>query len=144
MKTACYPPYADNSWEKFVITRVKFDRIVPFDFEGLEIRELTPEALQSASIAAIDVPSGAAHRTARSSRSDKLYVCIEGRIAFVVNDQEFELEAMDVLHVPRGEWFSYCNAEDQPARLLLVHVPPLDLASEEFSDKDNEEVRSES
>ena len=124
--------------------RVKFARIAPFDFEGLEIRELTPERLHSASIAAIDVPPGAAHRNARSSRSDKLYVCIEGRIAFVVMDRECDLEAVDVLHVPRGEWFSYRNVENQTARLLLVHVPPFDLASEEFSDKDDEEVRSES
>lgn len=49
---------------------------------------------------------------------------------------------MDVLYVPRGEWFSYCNAEDRPARLLLVNVPPFDLTSEEFSDEDEKEERN--
>ena len=123
--------------------RVKFDRIKPFEFDGLGIRELTPKELHSASIAAIDVPSGAGHRTARSSRSDKLYVCLEGHIAFVLEEREFELAAMDVLHVPRGAWFSYCNAKDRPARLLLIHIPPFDLASEEFLDEVEKERRSE-
>ena len=112
--------------------RVEYESVVPFDFEGLNIRELTPKELETASIAAIDVPPGAAHRTARSSRSDKLYVCLEGIISFIVQDREITLAPRDVLHVPTHEWFSYHNAGTELVRLLLIHVPSFDLASEEF------------
>ncbi|MCY4438577.1 MAG: cupin domain-containing protein [Chloroflexi bacterium] len=112
--------------------RTDYDRAVPFDFDGLSIRELTPRSLQSASIATIDVPPGARHRTARSSSSEKLYVCLEGPLSFVVRDREIELGTLDVLHIPMNEWFSYYNESGNPARLLLIHVPPFDLDSEEF------------
>lgn len=111
---------------------------MPFAFDGLSIRELTPRNLESASIATIDVPPGGRHRTARSSRSDKLYICLEGPISFIVADRELTLGKLDVLHVPTGEWFGYCNESKEPARLLLVHVPPFDLASEEFLDVQEE------
>ena len=112
--------------------RVAFESVAPFDFDGLCIRELTPAELQSASVAAIDVPPGAGHRRARSSQSDKLYVCVQGLISFAVQDREITLRPMDVLHVPKSEWFRYRNQGDEPSRLLLIHVPPFDLASEEF------------
>ena len=112
--------------------RTVFKDALPFDFDGLSIRELTPASLQTASIATIDVPAGARHRTARSSRSDKLYVCLEGLVSFVVQDRETTLGELDVLHIAANEWFSYSNESGKPARLLLVHVPSFDLSSEEF------------
>ena len=112
--------------------RTAYRDAVPFDFDGLAIRELTPASLQTASIAAIDVPPGARHRTARSNKSDKLSICLEGLISFVVRDRALALGTRDVLHVAKDEWFSYSNESVKPARLLLVHIPPFDLASEEF------------
>jgi mannose-6-phosphate isomerase-like protein (cupin superfamily) len=112
--------------------RAKYDSATPFDFDGLCIRELTPGSLESASIATIDVPSGARHRTARSSKSEKLYVCLEGFISFVVQNRETTLGPLDVLHIPTHEWFSYFNESGKPAKLLLIHIPPFDLASEQF------------
>lgn len=41
---------------------------------------------------------------------------------------------MDVLHLPKHAWFSYRNAGNDHARLLLIHSLPFDLASEEFMD----------
>lgn len=111
---------------------------LPFDFGGLSIRELTPASLNSASVATIDVPAGARHRTARSSGSDKLYVCLEGLISFVVQDRELTLGKRDVLHVATSEWFSYSNESGKPARLLLVHIPPFELASEEFREVEDD------
>ncbi len=118
--------------ESLIFMRTVFNNALPFDFDGLSIRELTPASLQTASIATIDVPVGARHRTARSSRSDKVYVCLEGLVSFVVQDREVSLGTLDVLHVATSEWFSYSNESGKPARLLLVHVPPFSLASEEF------------
>ena len=112
--------------------RAKYDSAIPFDFDGLCIRELTPRSLEAASIAAIDVPPGARHRTARSSKREKLYVCLEGFISFVVQNRETTLGPLDVLHIPTHEWFSYFNESGKPAKLLLIHMPPFDLASEQF------------
>ena len=112
--------------------RANYDSAMPFDFDGLCIRELTPSSLESASIATIDVPPGARHRTARSSKSEKLYVCLKGFISFVVQNRETTLGPLDVLHIPTHEWFSYFNEGGKPAKLLLIHIPPFDLASEQF------------
>ena len=112
--------------------------VQPFDFDGLSIRELTPASLRTASIATIDVPAGARHRTARSTRSGKLYVCLEGPISFVVQDRALTLETQDVIHVSTNEWFSYSNESGKTARLLLVHIPPFDLASEEFLEQQDD------
>ncbi len=114
--------------------RVDFESVEPFEFDGLCIRELTPAALQSASVAVIDVPPGTGHRRARSRKSDKLYVCVQGLISFAVQDREITLRPMDVLLVPQSEWFRYRNQGNEPSRLLLIHVPPFDLASEEFAE----------
>ena len=42
---------------------------MPFNFADLEIREITPARLETASLAMANVPSGVGHGTARSSRS---------------------------------------------------------------------------
>ena len=118
--------------EENVLVRTEYDSAVSFDFDGLCIRELTPRSLQSASIATIDVPPGVRHRTARSRKSDKHYVCLAGRLSFVVQDREITLDSLDVLHIPTHAWFSYCNKGEKTARLLLLHIPPFDLDSEKF------------
>ena len=59
------------------MTHVRYNAVVSFDFQGLQIRELTPAQLQSASVAEIEVAPGAKHETARSMHSDKLYLCTE-------------------------------------------------------------------
>ena len=108
--------------------------IPPFDFSGLQIRELTPDELKSASVAEIEVPPNAKHNIARSTRSDKVYFCIEGEVLFSVDGRTVILKPRDMLFVPKGEWFSYRNVTTFAARLLLIHVPPFVLASEEFRD----------
>ena len=42
--------------KEIALVRVNYDSAMPFDFDGLCIRELTPSSLESASIATIDVP----------------------------------------------------------------------------------------
>ncbi len=92
--------FRSTNWEEVIDSmRTVYKGALPFDFDGLSIRKLTPASLQTASIATIDVPAGARHRTARSSRSDKLYVCLEGPITFVVQDREITLGELDVLHL---------------------------------------------
>ena len=103
---------------------------VPFDFHGLKITDFGPPQSDSASLAVIDVPPGAKHPKARSTKSDKFYFCLEGPVSFVVEKQEVSLQTSDLLVISKGEWFSYSNPADKQAKLLLVHVPPFDLNAE--------------
>ena len=99
----------------------------PFDFGGIQIRDYTSGLLDGASVAQIIVPQGAAHRKAKSTRSDKLYVGIDGTVTFSVKGKPVALEPMDLLVVEKDEWFEYWNASDNIAVLLLVHVPSFDV-----------------
>ena len=103
-----------------------------FRFGDLHITDLTARALSSASIAHVEVSPGVAHDLAKSTKSDKFYVCITGNVVFEVNEQRIELGPLDLLIVERDEWFAYRNEGGQSATLLLVHVPPFDLESEVF------------
>ena len=104
-----------------------------FDFNGLEIVDLTPEQFEPASVAYIKVPPKAYHASARSHKSDKLYTCIEGAVLFEVAGEAALLEYGDLLIVPKDVWFAYHNAGDVAAMLVLMHVPRFDLAEEEFA-----------
>jgi len=112
----------------------KYADSAPFDFKGLQIRELTPEDMKGASVAEIEVAVGVSHPRARSSKCDKLYVCIEGAVSFQVEGEPVALVPKDVLFIPKNTWFSYKNQTTETARLLLVHVPGFDLEAEEFGE----------
>ena len=111
---------------------VRSDDVASFDFGGLRITDLTAQSPSSASVACVEVAPGVAHDAAKSTRSDKFYVCITGRMVFEVNERRIELAPLDLLVVERNEWFAYRNEGEQTATLLLVHVPPFELASEVF------------
>ncbi|MFQ5875137.1 MAG: cupin domain-containing protein [Dehalococcoidia bacterium] len=111
---------------------VKYFCVTPFSFYDLTIRELSPTGYERLSVAEVRVPPGAAHPKARSIKSDKLYVCIEGTITFQLNGESLQLNPLDVLLIPRAEWFSYRNDVSEEGKLLLVHTPPFDMAREEI------------
>ena len=111
---------------------VRSSNVTPFDFGGLQIRDLTAKSLDSASIAQIHVAPGAEHPKAKSVRSDKLYVCLEGTVAFASDSGNVQLEPSDLLVIRKNEWFQYQNRSDNPATLLLIHAPSFDLESEVF------------
>ena len=115
-----------------MIKHVDYSSIVPFSFYDLVIRELSPEGYDTLSVAEVRVPPGAAHPKARSTRSDKLYVCIEGVVTFELHGESKRLTPLDVLLIPASEWFAYKNYGSEEGRMLLVHVPPFDMASEEI------------
>lgn len=55
-------------------------RVKSFDFFGLNIDDYAQAQVKSASLAKIEVLPGIRHQTARSTRSDKFYFCLEGSI----------------------------------------------------------------
>ena len=111
---------------------IKLRDVTPFDFKGLIIRDSALAALDSASVALIDVPPGVAHPRAKSTKSDKLYMGVSGTVVFAIEGARVEVGPFDLLVVPSGEWFGYENPGEHTASLLLVHVPPFDLDSEVF------------
>jgi mannose-6-phosphate isomerase-like protein (cupin superfamily) len=108
--------------------------VAPFDFSGLEIRDLTAGLrAASASAAHIRVPPGAEHAPARSHRCDKYYLGLVGSVDFRVGDDAVTLYPHAVLFIEKGEWFAYANQGEQAAELFLLHVPPFDLEAEELA-----------
>jgi mannose-6-phosphate isomerase-like protein (cupin superfamily) len=103
-----------------------------FDFHGLTIRDYVPGRVESASVAEIVVDPGIKHATGRSTRSDKFYLGLEGQILFQVEGKGVPLEPGDLLVIQKNEWFSYENTSTGQARLVIFHVPPFGLESEEF------------
>lgn len=114
------------------MSQVKREHVAPFQFGQLAIRELSPDSLQEASIAEVEVSPGAIHPEARSTLSEKIYNCTRGEVNFTVDGREITLTRGDVLHVPKNTWFSYQNAGSDSALLTLVHIPAFSLEHEEF------------
>ena len=104
------------------------------DFEGLLIYDYTARQETNASLATIEVPPGVRHREAWSKRSAKYYYVIAGQICFALDGQEHDLTAGDFCLVPQGQRFWYENRTQEPATLILVHVPSFDLDAEVFEE----------
>jgi mannose-6-phosphate isomerase-like protein (cupin superfamily) len=112
---------------------VRGSSISPIHFGGLRIFDYTAGKELESSMALIDVPPGARHAEAWSERSDKLYLVVEGELGFVLDGEAAQLGKGDFCFVRRGRRFSYANASARAAKLVLVHTPSFDLASEHFA-----------
>jgi mannose-6-phosphate isomerase-like protein (cupin superfamily) len=106
--------------------------VVPFDFDGLAIRDYTAELDASSSFAVITVPAGAEHAEAWSRRSDKYYYVAEGEVEFTLAGEATVLAAGDFSLVAQGERFAYRNTSDRTATLCLFHTPSFDADAEVF------------
>ena len=102
------------------------------EFEGLRTRDYTSSVDGSASLAVVSVPSGGGHPPARSERSDKYTLVVDGAVSFTVGNEDAILEEGDACVVRRGEVFSYRNHTGTSARLVLLHTPPHDHRFERF------------
>ena len=103
-------------------------------FEGLKIRDYTPCHDCSSSLAIVEISPGMRHRRARSTRSDKYYFVVEGKIRFTLGPDDSHLEKGDFCLVPKGVLFGYRNDTSVKAILLLLHTPSFDLSAEVFED----------
>ena len=59
----------------------------------------------------------------RHSREDEFSIILEGRVWARLGDEEVVAEVGDVVVKPRGEWHTFWNAADEPARLLELITP---------------------
>ena len=59
----------------------------------------------------------------RHSREDEYSFVVEGRIGALLGDQVVYGEPGDLIFKPRGQWHTFWNAGDQPARILEMISP---------------------
>ncbi|MGD2147097.1 MAG: cupin domain-containing protein [Anaerolineae bacterium] len=111
---------------------IRRDRVEPFDFQGLEIRDYTAGREISSSFGVITVPPGESHAEAWSKRSDKYYFVVTGSVEFALDGDEVTLSEGDLCIVARGQHFKYRNPGPNAARLCIVHTPSFDPGSEVF------------
>lgn len=71
------------------------------------------------------------HGKVKSKSSDRVYYVISGSGKFIVKDQDFQVEATDVIIVPQNTPYDY----EGKMKLFLVHAPAFDPESEVIIEK---------
>lgn len=105
------------------------------EWEGLTIRDLTvADDGWQASFIEIDVPAGAVHPPARSTRCETFYYCQDGELRYGVAGSEFVVKAGDLVEIKPNEWYWYRNDTEKPVRLLSFNVPPFDPSAVEYKE----------
>jgi mannose-6-phosphate isomerase-like protein (cupin superfamily) len=59
----------------------------------------------------------------RHSREDEYSYVVEGRVGALLGDEVVYGEVGDLIFKPRGQWHSFWNAGDEPARILEIISP---------------------
>jgi quercetin dioxygenase-like cupin family protein len=59
----------------------------------------------------------------RHSREDEYSYVLEGRVGALLGDEVVYGEVGDLVFKPRGQWHSFWNAGDEPARILEIISP---------------------
>jgi mannose-6-phosphate isomerase-like protein (cupin superfamily) len=59
----------------------------------------------------------------RHSREDEYSYVLEGRVGALLGDEVVFGEVGDLIFKPRGQWHSFWNAGDEPARILEIISP---------------------
>jgi RimJ/RimL family protein N-acetyltransferase len=109
---------------------IRDDGCKTFQVHGLNVRDYGAVADGNASVATVEVPPKGGHPYAYSSRSDKVFMMLQGALRFDIDGIAYTAKADDVVVVPKGQLFQYFDWQGQPARVLVIHVPALDEAKE--------------
>lgn len=59
----------------------------------------------------------------RHTNEDEFSLILEGRVWYVADGEEHVAEVGDLVFKPRGEWHTFFNAAEQPARVLELISP---------------------
>lgn len=108
----------------------RYEEASLYQFADLWLRELSPDAMQSGSIAEITLPIGVERPPRRSRKVDRVYVGLEGEVQFTVNGEAIMLGTGDVIHIGQGEEYGFFNGGQVEARLLLFRSPAPSLPEE--------------
>lgn len=93
---------------------------------GVRDRFLVDGASWGGRIAVVEhllAPRSIAAPLHRHSREDEFSHILEGTVWYVTDGEEHVARAGDLVHKPRGEWHTFWNAADEPARVLELIVP---------------------
>jgi quercetin dioxygenase-like cupin family protein len=58
------------------------------------------------------------------TREDEYSYVLEGRVGALLGEQEFFGQAGDLIFKPRGQWHTFWNAGDAPARIFTLGAMP--------------------
>jgi len=111
---------------------IKKDSLKSIDFFGLKIYDFTAGFESKSSFAVVQIPPNSNHKEAWSTRSDKFYYIINGKLQFILENKKFTLSKDDFLVVLKGQHFSYKNLQKCESPLILIHTPSFDINSERF------------
>ena len=59
----------------------------------------------------------------RHHNEDEYSFVIEGRMGALLGDEHLEAGPGDLVHKPRGQWHTFWNAGEEPARILEIISP---------------------
>jgi hypothetical protein len=59
----------------------------------------------------------------RHNREDEYSFVLEGRMGALLGDDVVEAGPGDLVYKPRGQWHTFWNAGDEPARILEIIAP---------------------
>ena len=108
----------------------RYQDAAAYQFGDLWLRELSPDVMESGSIAEITLPIGVERPRRRSQKIDRVYVGVTGEVKFTVDGEEVLIRRGDVIHIAQGEEYGYFNGGRQEARLLLFRAPAPSLPEE--------------
>lgn len=72
------------------------------------------------------------HGKVRTKRSDRVYYVTEGSGIFIIDDKEIEVDATDVVIVPKNTIYDFRAKNGTIMKLFLVQSPAFDPEAEEI------------
>jgi mannose-6-phosphate isomerase-like protein (cupin superfamily) len=94
--------------------------------DGVQDRFLVESATSGGTVALVEhllAPRALAAPVHRHEREDEYSYVLEGRVGALLGDEEVEVAAGGVLVKPRGQWHTFWNPGDRPARVLEIIAP---------------------
>ncbi len=101
--------------------KFSFKNASEFGWEGLKGKAYNSQRdFENASAAYFEVTGS--HGKAKTTRSDRIYLVLDGHGEFIIDDREIPVEKNDVVIVPRNTPYDYRSTKGV-LKLFLVHTP---------------------
>lgn len=108
-----------------------FNNALHFESEGLKGWSYNSrDEFESMSAATIEI-SDKNHGKVKTRKSDRVYYIIEGSGVFIIKDEEFVVDATDVVIVPKNTAYDFWAKKGTTMKLFLVHSPAFNPTYEE-------------
>ncbi|NIM47055.1 MAG: cupin domain-containing protein [Candidatus Aenigmarchaeota archaeon] len=111
-----------------MILKFKLKDAYKFGWEGLKgLAFNSKEDFERASAAMFEVTGK--HGKVKSLVSDRVYLVLEGKGEFKINEEVVPVEKNDVIIIPKNTPYDY-KAVERTLKLFLVHTPAFDESKE--------------